>query len=157
MNDSYLKLKDSRSFRLINRIRSIMDKSIFGIGLDPIIGLIPNVGDAINFPLMLPYLYFALVKLKSIPLALAVTFNLMLDVLVGTIPFLGIILDFFHKGFQKNHNMIIGFVEGDEKIIKNVNRKAVVMAVLILLMVGLFFLLVKVSVALVSWVWQFIS
>ena len=149
-----LELKNSRSYRFINKVRRIMDKSILGIGLDPIIGLIPNVGDAINFPLMLPYLYFALVKVKSIPLALAVTFNLMLDVLIGTIPFLGIIMDFFFKGFQRNHDMILGFVDGDENVIKRVNRNAIMMAVLIVLLVALFLLLVKVSIFVISWLWE---
>ncbi|MEE0911627.1 MAG: DUF4112 domain-containing protein [Paludibacteraceae bacterium] len=149
-----LELKNSKSYRLINKVRRIMDKSILGIGLDPIIGLIPNVGDAINFPLMLPYLYFALVKVKSVPLALAVTFNLMLDVLIGTIPFLGIIMDFFFKGFQRNHDMILGFVDGDENVIKRVNRNAIMMAVLIVLLVALFLLLVKVSIFVISWLWE---
>lgn len=149
-----LELKNSKSYHFINKVRRIMDKSIFGIGLDPIIGLIPNVGDAINFPLMLPYLYFALVKVKSVPLALAVTFNLMLDVLIGTIPFLGIIMDFFFKGFQRNHDMILGFVDGDEKVIKRVNRNAIMMAVLIVLLIVLFVLLVKVSLFVISWLWE---
>ena len=152
----YSELKQSKSYRFINQVRRIMDKSIFGMGLDPIIGLIPNVGDAINFPLMVPYLYFSLVKLKSIPLALSVTFNLVLDTLVGTIPFLGFILDLFYKGFQKNHDMILGFVEGDEQVIKKVDRNAKLMAILIVLMIGLFFLFVKISFVLLSWLWEFL-
>lgn len=146
-------LKASRSYRLIDKIRGIMDKSFFGIGLDPIIGLIPNVGDIINVPLAVPYLYFAVAKLKSVPLALAVTFNLILDALVGAIPFLGIVLDFMHKGFQKNHDMIIGFVDGDQQVIEKVNKRAVWMSVLIVVMLIILFVLVKLSVLFLGWLW----
>jgi len=49
------------------------------------------------------------------------------------IPFwIGNICDFFIKSFQKNMRLIIGYVEDDKEIIAEVNKKAIWMAILII-------------------------
>ena len=49
--------------------------------------------------------------------------NILIDILVGIIPYLGIILDVFHKSYRKNFNLIVGFVNDDRNIIREVNQK----------------------------------
>ncbi|MFV0158263.1 DUF4112 domain-containing protein [Empedobacter falsenii] len=127
-------IKSSYSFKLMKNISTVMDKFY----LDPIIGLIlPGIGDFITTFLALPSIQVSLFKVKSIPLTLAVIFNISKDVLIGFFPILGDIYDFFFKANLKNYTLIVGFVEGDEKIIKDVNRKALLTLFLILLLIGL--------------------
>ena len=62
------------------------------------------------------------------------------EIRVGMIPFfVGDIIDFFHRANIQNMQMIQGFVDGDETIIKQVNKKAwqsaIVLIVLLLLIV----------------------
>ena len=51
--------------------------------------------------------------------------NALRDVLMGMIPFfVGDVIDFFHRANIQNMQMIQGFVDGDEIIIKQVNQRA---------------------------------
>ena len=59
---------------------------------------------------------------------------------MGMIPFfVGDVIDFFHRANIQNMQMIQGFVDGDEFVIRQVNRRAwqsaIVLIVLILLIV----------------------
>lgn len=106
--------------------------------LDAIIGVVPGWGDAISVLSALPFVYFSASVIKSVPLTLAVINNALRDVLLGMIPFfVGDIIDFFHRANIRNMEMIQGFVDGDEAVIKRVNQRAwqsaVVLVVLLLL------------------------
>ncbi len=115
------RIQNSTSYQLIGGIAKVMDKYC----LDPILGLIPGVGDFIASVCTLPFLYVSLFKVRSIPLTLAVIRNMMVDLLLGSIPFwIGDIIDFFYRANLKNHRLITGFVEDDREIIAEVNRKA---------------------------------
>ena len=62
-------LMTTTSYRIMDTTAKYMDKYF----LDPIIGLIPGgIGDVLSSFLALPFIYFALVQVKSIPLTLAV-------------------------------------------------------------------------------------
>ena len=108
--------------------------------LDALIGIIPGWGDAIALLCVVPFVYFSLCVLRSIPLTLAVLNNALRDMLMGMIPFfVGDVIDFFYRANVQNMQMIQGFVDGDEFVIRQVNRRAwqsaIVLIVLILLIV----------------------
>lgn len=114
--------RDSVTFNIAKNLKKYLDDYY----LDPLIGLIPVVGDGINGLIALPMLWLALVRLKSIPLALAIIYNLTLDFLLGLIPFfIGDLIDLFNKANKKNYRLVMGFVEEDKKIMREVNQKAV--------------------------------
>jgi hypothetical protein len=74
--------------------------------------------------------------------------NALRDVLLGMIPFfIGDITDIFHRANTQNMQMIQGFVDGDEAVIKQVNQRAlqsaIVLFVLLLLIVLMIWLLVS--------------
>jgi hypothetical protein len=93
--------------------------------LDALIGVIPGWGDAIALLNVVPFVYFSSRVIKSVPLTLAVLNNALRDVLMGMIPFfVGDIIDFFHRANTQNLQMIQGFVDGDEAVIKQVNQRA---------------------------------
>lgn len=127
-------IKSSTSFKLMKNISMIMDKYY----LDPIIGLsLPGVGDVITSILALPSLQVSIFQIKSIPLTLAIIFNISKDIFIGFFPVVGDVFDFLFKANYKNYSLIVGFVEGDKQIINQVNKKAFLTLFLILVLIGL--------------------
>ena len=144
----------SKSYRLIKTLTKWMDNYY----LDPILGLIPTAGDLISATLVIPYLYVSLFKVRSVPLTLAILCNLLMDVAMGIIPFwIGDILDFFHKSYVRNYELIVGFVEGDKKIIHKVNKRALWMIFLIVLLCFLIYWLIKLASLLMTWLFGLLS
>ena len=135
---------DSKAYQTMRSLTRYMDRYY----LDALIGIIPGWGDAIALLSVVPFVYFSSRVIKSIPLTLAVLNNALRDVLMGMIPFfIGDIIDFFHRANIQNMQMIQGFVDGDETIIKQVNKKAwqsvIVLIVLLLLIVLMVWALVS--------------
>ena len=74
-------LMNTTSYRVMDATAKYMDKYF----LDPLVGLIPGgVGDVLSSFLALPFIYFALVQVRSIPLTLAVICNVLKDAPRGT-------------------------------------------------------------------------
>ena len=74
--------------------------------------------------------------------------NALRDVLMGMIPFfVGDVIDFFHRANIQNMQMIQGFVDGDETVIRQVNQRAwqsaIALIVLLLLIVLMIWALVS--------------
>ena len=109
--------------------------------LDALIGLVPGWGDAFALLSIIPFVYFSLRVVRSVPLTLAVINNSLRDVLLGMIPFyVGDLIDIFHRANTLNFEMIQGFVDGDEGIIRQVNQRVLqsaVAIVVLLLLIGL--------------------
>lgn len=145
-------IRNSVSYKLVHAIALWMDRRL----LDPLIGLVlPGFGDALTSVLAVPYLYLSIVKLKSIPLTLAIVCNILLDVLIGIIPYIGVVGDAFKRAFTRNAAMIKGYVEGDRAIMQEIDRKAVGMAFLIVILCGLIYAMVLAAVKIVEWAGSF--
>lgn len=138
------RLMDNKAYQTMQGLTHYMDRYY----LDALIGVIPGWGDAIALVCVLPFVYFSSRVIKSIPLTLAVLNNALRDVLLGMIPFfVGDIIDIFHRANTQNMQMIQGFVNGDEAIIKQVNQRAwqsaIVLFVLLLLIALMIWLLIS--------------
>ena len=145
-------IRNSVSYKLVHAIALWMDRRL----LDPLIGLVlPGFGDALTSVLAVPYLYLSIVKLKGIPLTLAIVCNILLDVLIGIIPYIGVVGDVFKRAFTRNAAMIKGYVEGDRAIMQEIDRKAVGMAFLIVILCGLIYAMVLAAVKIVEWAGSF--
>ena len=115
-------LETDSAYVTCKTIATWMDKYF----LDPIIGFFfPGVTDCITQVFALPFVYVALFKVRSIPLTLAVIYNSMKDALLGTIPWIGDLIDAFYRSHVKNYTLIVGFVEDDEEIKRKVNSSAI--------------------------------
>ena len=135
-NEKQKIIRNSVSYKLVHAIALWMDRRL----LDPLIGLVlPGFGDALTSVFAVPYLYLSIVKLKSIPLTLAIVCNILLDVLIGIIPYIGVVGDVFKRAFTRNAALIKGYVEGDRAIMQEIDRKAVGMAFLIVILCGLIY------------------
>lgn len=74
----------------------------FKFGLDPIIGLVPGAGDVVAAALGLYIIWIGWqMQLPGIQLVRMVV-NLLLDLIIGTLPVVGDIADFFYKSNTKN-------------------------------------------------------
>ena len=141
-------IRNSASYKLVHAIALWMDQRL----LDSLIGLVlPGFGDALTSVFAVPYLYLSIVKLKSIPLTLAIVCNILLDVLIGIIPYIGVVGDVFKRAFTRNAVLIKGYVEGDKAIMQEIDRKAVGMAFLIVILCGLIYAMVLAAVKIVEW------
>lgn len=143
-------IEESSSYRSVKTIAKWMD-SYF---LDPIIGfLLPaGTGDALTSIFVFPYIYVAAFQVKSLPLTLAVIFNVLKDVFLGMLPFwIGDIVDVFNRSYKQNARLIVGFVEDDKDVIEEVNRKAFWTGVMIIIFCVLIYLLVSLVAKIVSW------
>ncbi len=144
-NEKQKIIRNSVSYKLVHAIALWMDRRL----LDPLIGLVlPGFGDALTSVFAVPYLYLSIVKLKSIPLTLAIVCNILLDVLIGIIPYIGVVGDVFKRAFTRNAALIKGYVEGDKAIMQEIDRKAVGMAFFIVILCGLIYAMVLAAVKL---------
>ena len=75
-------------------------------GLDALIGLVPNVGDMatslVSFYILIAGVRYGVPKITLLRMA----FNIGLDYIVGTIPFIGDAFDFFWKSNKQNMDLI---------------------------------------------------
>ena len=142
-------LEQDLSYRMVKWIATAMDKWF----IDPIIGfLAPGLGDIFTSVMTVPFIYVALCRVKSVPLTLAIIYNTLMDVLIGIIPLLGDVFDFFNRSYKQNYAMIVGFVEGDKRITRVVNGKAVQFLILIVMICFIIY-------CLVGWIitaWQYV-
>ena len=138
------------SYRIMDKTAKYMDKYF----LDPIIGLIPGgVGDVLSSFLAIPFIYFALVQVKSISLTLAVICNVLKDALLGSIPFfIGDIIDVLNRSYVANLRLITGYVNDDKTVIHEVNRKATWSAIFIVILCVLIYFIVKWAIELGNWI-----
>lgn len=145
-----LEIMDSSSYQIAHSIAKYMDKYY----LDPILGfLIPGFGDAVTSFFVVPFIYVSAFKIRSLPLTLAVIYNVLVDVLVGLIPFyIGAVCDVFNKAYVKNARLIDGFVEDDKMIIEEVNQKATWMGIMIAFVCFLIYLMVLLAMKIAEWI-----
>ncbi|MDD6552362.1 MAG: DUF4112 domain-containing protein [Prevotellaceae bacterium] len=128
------------AYRSMQWLAKVMDQYF----VDPILSFVlpGGTGDIVSSLLSLPFIYFSLFVVKSIPLTLAVIVNILRDILLGMLPFfVGDVIDFFFRSYGKNLNLITGYIEGDPKIIGEVHRKTALSIILILILLALIILL----------------
>ena len=148
------RLMDNKVYQTMNDITRYMDRYY----LDAIIGIIPGWGDMITLFCVVPFIYFSTRVIKSIPLTLAIINNALRDVLLGMIPFfVGDIIDVFHRANTKNMAMIQGFVDGNELVIKEVNRNAIQSAVILIILLLLIALMIWALVSFGSYLYSLFS
>lgn len=148
MDNKQESIEKSRVYKYLKVITKVMDKYM----LDPIVGLVPGVGDFVSSIFVLPFLYVSIFKVRSLPLTLALLFNVLKDIAMGLIPFwIGSVLDFLNKSYQQNMRLINGFVEGDKETINKVNKDAIWMGVWIVILIVAIYGLVLLAMSLLQW------
>lgn len=147
-------LMNSGLFQTMYRIKRLFDDFY----LDALIGIIPTFGDIVTTFLSLPCIMFCVFKVRSLALTLAVLNNYMIDMIIGMIPFwIGNIADFFYKSHRKNLDLIMGYIDDNQLVINEVNRKAVFSAIFLAILIFIFILMIKFVASMIGWIGNLFS
>jgi Domain of unknown function (DUF4112) len=101
----------AKKLEILNRIRKfsrLMDTAIgipgtkFRIGLDPIIGIIPGLGDLVSTVFSAYIIYLAARFDLPQKMLAKMIFNVGLESVIGAVPFFGDIFDAFYKSNIRN-------------------------------------------------------
>jgi hypothetical protein len=139
-----------RETPLLFQIRSlshILDNAIpipgtsYRIGIDPLLGLLPGVGDWLS-GIVSAYMLFLALRL-GLPVAALTRMlaNLLLDLLVGMVPVVGDIFDFGYKANARNLHLIESYLDNTsaEQAFSDRSRQTIPIGVLV---VGLVIVLI---------------
>ena len=105
-------MNDRDRLELIKRISYILDSAIpipgtkYRVGLDPIIGLIPGIGDALT-SLVSSYIVLSGMQMNVSRWTLVrMVFNIMIESVVGIVPVVGDVFDAYWKSNERNRVLL---------------------------------------------------
>lgn len=78
----------------------------FRFGLDPILGLLPVIGDVTSFAISGGLILYMIRFGASRKVIILMLLNIILDASIGSIPVLGTIFDFYYKANDRNINLL---------------------------------------------------
>lgn len=125
---------EETSAKRLRRLAWLLDNSIplpggYRIGLDGLIGLVPGIGDAAG-ALVSSYMVVEAGRLgASKALLLRMAFNVLLETLVGAIPFAGDLFDFVYKANLRNLRLLEGHVR--DPVAQRKSNRAVAAAIIV--------------------------
>ncbi len=94
----------------LQRLARLLDSQFrignFRFGLDPLLGLIPGIGDFISLSASGGFLALAAKHGASRKLLILMSLNVLLDAVIGSIPIIGQIFDFFYKANNRNARLL---------------------------------------------------
>jgi len=145
-----------KELKWVERVTGIMDDSFKlpilnkRFGLDPIIGLIPGVGEAVSYSISSLMILSMVKHGASGRLAILMIGNLLIDSIIGAIPFLGDIFDFAKKANRKNLRLMQEHYEEGKHKGSAKGTLLLIFGVLVLVMFILFFIVWKAMAYLVG-------
>lgn len=113
----YTRTPRSENLKWVDSIVHLMDNQFrfpgtnYRFGLDPILGLFPVVGDFASFGVSAMLVVTMARHGASSKLVVLMLFNIVLDFVIGSIPLLGSVFDFYFKANQRNVRLLREFYE----------------------------------------------
>jgi hypothetical protein len=109
----------SRQMQNARFIADLLDRKfrVFGFrfGLDPLLGFFPGIGDVITLGLSL-YILLAARSLKVPSRVYAgMVANLLIDVIIGGVPVVGKVADFFYRANLRNMDILDRYEKSSKK------------------------------------------
>jgi hypothetical protein len=149
-------LKQQRLLERLHRYAWLLDNSIpipgigYRIGLDPIIGLLPGIGDAIGA--ILSMVIVAEGARSGIPrvILLRMAWNIAVEMVLGTIPLLGNLFDMTWKANVRNVRLLEKYMQAPKK---SVATSAAVFSSIIVALVLLMAAVVIVGMLILGALW----
>jgi len=133
----------------VERIAYLFDEQFripgtkFKFGIDPIINLLPVAGDAAGFMVGAALVLTMAKHGVSRKVLILMMFNLMLDGLIGSIPFVGQVFDFYYKANTRNIKLLKEHYEEGKHQGRGTGTLVVIFVFLLLFMALVLFLAVK--------------
>ena len=147
-----LEPREQRRLDRLRRISSLLDNAIpipgtnYRVGLDPILGLVPGVGDAIGTA-MAGYILVEAARF-GVPrsVLLRMLLNIGIDTALGAVPGIGDLFDFVWKADAKNLALLHEHL-GQPMATRRASRRlvALAIAIMVLLAVGAVALIIVLS------------
>ncbi|SUJ15317.1 Uncharacterised protein [Sphingobacterium spiritivorum] len=149
-------LRLKQDFAWVERVSWILDNKfkIGGVrfGLDPLLNLIPFAGNLVTFSTSLMLVMVMWRNGVSSKAVVKMLINILIDAILGAIPFLGNIFDFFKKSNQRNVEILREhYYEGKHQG-SGVWLVAAVLGILLLICGIMIFILWKLT----EWIYQLI-
>ncbi|TPG63826.1 DUF4112 domain-containing protein [Hymenobacter nivis] len=145
--------------RWVEHVARLMDSQFrlpgtrFRFGLDPLLGLIPIVGDLSSTAVSVVLLLTMLRHGASGAVVVRMALNILLDTVVGAVPVLGNVFDFAYKSNERNVALLRRhYAEG-----RHTGSGKGLVALLLLAFLAVAGLVAWGSVALIGWVWHYFS
>lgn len=108
-NSAHQPVIDPR-LKSVSKISKLMDSQFeikgFKFGLDPILNIVPFAGDAVTGFISFALVYSMYKHGASSKIVVKMLLNVFLDILVGAIPVLGWVFDFYFKANNRNINLL---------------------------------------------------
>lgn len=141
---------------LIKRLVYLLDEQFrfpgtnFRFGLDPLMNLLPIVGDMTGFLISAGLLLAMARKGAGNKLVVLMSINIFLDATFGAIPFFGQVFDFFFKANSRNLKLMKEhYVEGKHQG-SGKNTLVLALSILLILFILMVFLLLKLGAWILS-------
>lgn len=113
----------------------------FRVGLDPVIGLIPVVGDAVGTVVAAAVFAEAIRNRVPVHILFRMGWNYLVDAVIGVIPFVGDVADAAHKATSKNLRLVNRTIEQGRRVdvgVRSYLARAVgAVGVMLLVLLGL--------------------
>ena len=145
--------------RWVERVAHLMDSQFrlpgtrFRFGLDPLLGLLPIVGDLSTTAVSVALLLTMLRHGASGAVVVRMALNIFIDTVVGGIPIIGNIFDFAYKSNERNVALLRRhYAEG-----RHTSSGKGMVVLLLLSFVVVFALVAWGSVVLLRWGWHFVE
>lgn len=145
-----LKWVEQISYLLDEKFRLPGTKLRFG--LDPLMNLIPFVGDVSGFLVGAALVWVMAKNGVSRKVVILMVLNIFIDAVIGGIPLIGNVFDFYYKSNTRNIKLLKEHYEEGKHTGKGTGVLLTVFIVLFLLFVGFLFLMYWV----VAWIWRMI-
>lgn len=150
---------DAKKLKWVESIAYLMDNQFripgtnMRFGLDPILGLVPFLGDISTFAVSGALVLTMARHGASRAVVIRMVVNIILDLVIGTIPLLGAIFDFGFKANERNVKLLRRhYTEG--KHMGSGNGFLAMVLLVLLVAVGL---VIFGMVKLIGWAWHYIE
>jgi len=142
---------DNSPIKWVERVSYLMDESLkipgtnFRFGLDPILNLIPIVGDISGFAVSGMLVLTMAKKGVSNKVIVLMVLNIVLDFVIGAIPIIGNIFDFTYKANSRNIKLLKEHYSENKHQGSGKNIVAIVLVVLVIVLIALVYGLIRVT------------
>jgi hypothetical protein len=125
----------------------------FKFGYDGLLGLIPVAGDVITMSLSMYIVTRALFMKYPTPILIKMVINILIENLIGIVPFFGNIFDFAWKSNLKNIKLLEQFDANPTATLKSNHRKILLM---LLALIGVFIFMIYAIIKLTIMFFEFL-
>lgn len=105
-----IRQKRAKDFAWIERMSTLLDNKFsiggFKFGLDPLLNLIPYAGQFVSFGMSLALIVVMIRNGAGSKVAVKMLWNVLSDALLGSIPLIGYVFDFFNKANKRNVQLL---------------------------------------------------